>query len=457
MTARPFTEDDLVRGLDGIAAWVTPAAAPPRPDPRSVVDIRRSRPHQRTWWAAAAALIAVLAAAVSVVQTPTIPPIASGSWSPMAPAPITARALAASVWTGTEVVVIGGQAGDGRYLRDAAAYNPTTDTWRRLPDAPEDVLPGARALWTGREVVVVMTNFTEMAGPGRDGVFSTRYSPPMALDPVAGAWRRLPAFDEGVDAVAVVGGQIVALVTVDYHPFIAVLRDDRWETIAVAEAPRLDLDFVREWDAVVMGSQVAFISREWLADKVGAEDPIGFLVDPATHAVQPILRPVGMEDSDNELVKGHVAATQSGALLFLGQAYANGDMHHAAAVYDAATGQWRPSAPLRRFPVLEDMLATVSLTAVGDNIVALGGIDAPSIIDDHSGDGLHVVYDVLGDRWHRLPAPHIDLVRLGHVAVWTGAELVVWGGLYERHGVMNRADTPANDGAVYRLPGGALP
>lgn len=44
-------------------------------------------------------------------------------------------------------------------------------------------------------------------------------------------------------------------------------------------------------------------------------------------------------------------------------------------------------------------------------------------------------------------------MRLGHVAVWTGAELVVWGGLYEREGVTNLADTPANDGAVYRLPG----
>lgn len=453
MTARSFTEDDLARGLDGIAAWVTPTAAPPLPGPRPVVDIRRSRTHQRTWWAAAAALIAVLAAAVTVVRTPTTPPIASGSWSPMAPAPITARALAASVWTGAEVVVIGGQAGDGRYLRDAAAYNPTTNAWRRLPDAPHDVQPGAMALWTGREVVVITTKITEMAGPGREGAYSTRYSPPMALDPASGGWRRFPAFDDGAYAAAVVGGRFVKFDTTDDRPFAAVLHDDRWETIAVFEAPRLDSHFVREWEAVVMGDQVAFISREWVADKVGAEDPIGFLVDPATHAARPIFQPAGTEDSDNELVRGNVGATEGGALLFLGQAIADGDMHHAAAVYDATTGQWRPGAPLRRFPVAGEMLATVSLTAVDDNVVALGGIDSPSIIDDRSEDGLHVVYDVLDDRWHRLPAPHIDLVRLGHVAVWTGVELVVWGGLYERHGVMNRADTPADDGAVYRLPG----
>lgn len=453
MTARPFTEDDLTRGLDGIAAWVPSTAAPPLPEPRHVVETRRSPTHQRTWWAAAAALIAVLAAAVTVVRAPTTPPIASGAWSPMAPAPITARALAASVWTGTEVVVVGGQAGDGRFLRDAAAYNPTTDAWRRLPDAPHDVLPGATALWTGREVLVVMTKFTEMAGPGRNGVYSTTYSPPMALDPATGAWRQLPLFDGGVWAVAAVKGRMVAFVTVDYRPFVAVLRDDRWETIAVPEAPGLDVDFVREWDAVVMGDQVAFISREWMAYKVGADDPIGFLVDPATHAVRPILRPPGTEDGDNAMVRANVAATEAGALLFLGQAYAHGDIHHAAAVYDATTGQWRPSAPLRRFPVDEGMFATLSLTAVQDNIAVLGGIDNPSIIDDRTGDGLHVVYDVRGDRWHRLPAPHIDLVRLGHVAVWTGAELVVWGGLYEREGVVNRADTPANDGAVYRLPG----
>lgn len=453
MTARPFTDDDLAQGLDGIAAWVTPTAAPPLPASRPVVDIRRSPTHQRTWWAAAAALIAVLAAAVTVVRTPTPPLIASGTWSPMAAAPIPARSLAASAWTGTEVVVIGGQAGDGHYLRDAAAYNPSTNAWRRLPDAPHDVQPGATALWTGREVVVVTTKITEMAGPGREGPYSTRYSPPMALDPATGVWRRLPVFDEGIYAVAVVGGQVVAFVTVDYRPFIAVLTDDRWETIAVPEAPRLDLDFVREWDAVAMGGQVAFVSREWLAHKVGADDPIGFLVDPATHAIRSIFRPTGMADGVNVLIRASVAGTQTGALLFLGQVYEYGDMHHAAAVYDVTTGQWRPSAPLRRFPVMEEMLATVSLTAVEDNIVALGGIDIPSIIDDRSGDGLHVVYDVRDDRWHRLPAPDIDLVRVGHLAVWTGAELVIWGGLYERQGVMNRADMPANDGAVYRLPG----
>lgn len=110
--------------------------------------------------------------------------LATGTWRVIAPAPIEPRIGAAAAWTGTEMVVWGGQTqwANGAGLVDGAAYNPTTDTWRRLPEGPFDSWQaGGRAVWTGDELVV--------AGIEADQR-EERY-PMAAYDPAANEWRRL--------------------------------------------------------------------------------------------------------------------------------------------------------------------------------------------------------------------------------------------------------------------------
>lgn len=90
-----------------------------------------------------------------------------GHWRSIAPSPLSARSGSASVWTGEEMIVVGGNVGPpcppnadcGRPLAselraDGAAYNPRTDRWRLIAAAPEP-LTYARAAWTGREVIVI--------------------------------------------------------------------------------------------------------------------------------------------------------------------------------------------------------------------------------------------------------------------------------------------------------------
>jgi len=75
-------------------------------------------------------------------------------WSAMsstgAPSP---RSQHAAVWTGTQMIVYGGQTGDGRSLADGAIYDPVTDTWIPLPGGA-GIVNGAMAAWTGSELVV---------------------------------------------------------------------------------------------------------------------------------------------------------------------------------------------------------------------------------------------------------------------------------------------------------------
>ena len=95
------------------------------------------------------------------------------TWRLTAPAPLEPRALMASAWTGSELLVWGGWSGRaGSEFREAffgngAAYDPVSQSWRMLPPAPID----ARAplsVWTGQEMLVWGTSVRVEDRP-RDG------------------------------------------------------------------------------------------------------------------------------------------------------------------------------------------------------------------------------------------------------------------------------------------------
>jgi hypothetical protein len=93
-----------------------------------------------------------------------------GQWERTAESPLSARNLAALAWTGTEILVLGGMeyfcpatasciGPSTPPFRDGAAYNPLTNTWRRIADAPAAVAGGAAT--AGSDVFVfARTNFT---------------------------------------------------------------------------------------------------------------------------------------------------------------------------------------------------------------------------------------------------------------------------------------------------------
>ena len=86
----------------------------------------------------------------------------TNTWRKLPASPLAGRQAAAGVWTGKEMVIVGGTAdrtfpdGVTRSItfRDAAAYNPVTRTWRRLPAMPAP-RRDAIAVWDGRDVLVV--------------------------------------------------------------------------------------------------------------------------------------------------------------------------------------------------------------------------------------------------------------------------------------------------------------
>ncbi len=116
---------------------------------------------------------------------------AANSWQPLPPSPLSARHTT-GVWTGTELIIAGGwrppggtAASQAQTFADAAAYNPATRTWRRLPPMPE-ARSGATAIWDGTEVLYLGGTLAGARAPSADGV---------AFNPATGRWRRLPPME----------------------------------------------------------------------------------------------------------------------------------------------------------------------------------------------------------------------------------------------------------------------
>ncbi len=106
---------------------------------------------------------------------------ASETWRRLPSAPVTGRSSAAAVWTGEEVLLWGGYGDRLRPLGDGAAFDPATGRWRMLPPAPLSPRRPVTAVWTGTEMIVWGDG--SRAAAARDGA---------AYDPIADRWRSLP-------------------------------------------------------------------------------------------------------------------------------------------------------------------------------------------------------------------------------------------------------------------------
>jgi hypothetical protein len=109
------------------------------------------------------------------------------TWAPMAATPLSRRSDAGYVWTGEELVVIGGVGSQALAEPGGASYSPKTDTWR-VVDTPAFVPRRSPKLaWTGTEVIAFgLTERCIVPGPCND------LRPSLAAyNPATGVWRQL--------------------------------------------------------------------------------------------------------------------------------------------------------------------------------------------------------------------------------------------------------------------------
>ena len=275
---------------------------------------------------------------------------AVGTWRTLPPAPITAP-LSASVWTGTEMLLFGQTYADSRMTVAGAGYKPATRTWRTLhPAQPVQVAEGAiGVVWTGSEALVY--------GAGFGG----------AYNPAINRWRALPGPAGSGYSVLVWTGRLMI---------------------------------------------------GWGGGCCGGVSADGAQYDPAANSWRAL--PAA------PLSGRHTAGAWTGTELILaGGNDARGGIFRDAAAYNPATRTWRRLPPL---PAPRD---AATATWDGSEVLIAGGWGPPA------GEHFRLYATALGynpvtNRWRTLPTGEPG--RVGHVTVWTGHTLLVWGGRTLRAG-----------------------
>jgi Dictyostelium (slime mold) repeat len=295
-----------------------------------------------------------------------------------APSP---RVLHGMVWTGSEVIVWGGKVtGLPSEVNDGARYDPTTDSWSSMSvvDAPSP-RHSHSVVWTGSEMIV-WGGFGE-GGYRTDGA---RY------DPVSDSWT--PITNVGApqgrtfhaslwidDALFVWGGLQNTTVLGDggrYEP-----ANDSWSAVAAAGAPGIRLGPAAVWT----GSEVML----W-----GGGNTFDWLDD--------------------------------------------------GAFFDATASTWSatPDVDAPRFR------EQASAVWTGDQAVVWGGWDGANYLKDGAlltpGDG----------QWQAMTDVNAPNPRAAHLTLWTGTEMFVWGGCLGQACTTYQGDgglwAPAGDGGVWK-------
>jgi N-acetylneuraminic acid mutarotase len=312
---------------------------------------------------------------------------ATGTWRKLATSPLSARAPAATVWTGTEMLVWGGVKADGD-LADGAAYDPARNRWRMMAGSPLAARDGVMAAWTGKELVV-------WGGGDLDKGF--------------------------VDGAA-------------YDP-----ATDRWRTNAGSPLGRRD------------GGATAWTGKElvvWGGTDLSARTELrdGAAYDPATDRWRTIAAsPLAGRGEAASAWTGRELVVWGGGTLDGTSFFADG------AAYDPTADRWRslPNAPVA------PRTAPAAVWS-GRELLIWGGIGLPGAADNDPlarvierrtllaplGDG--AAYDPATDRWRTLePVPLLG--RGLAQAVWGGDRMLLWGGL-----VVVSSPASSAEGVAYR-------
>jgi len=330
---------------------------------------------------------------------PTAAPVA-GTWRVLPPAPIPAPDLRLSVWTGKKMLVFGRvetRGPLGEILKSgnvAAAYDPSANTWRRLarPLAAPGYPGRWSAVWTGKEMLVW-------------GDVN------QAFDPATNHWRRLPRSPGGAGGIVVWtgreliswGGGCCGDAVSDgaaYNP-----ATNSWRKLASAPIGGQQTP-VGAWTGREL---IIFPGRDADGKPVG-----GAAYNPATDGWRRLA-------SLPEPPQGANAVWDGREVLVAGGTREGHGLSAVGFAYNPTTNGWR------RVPMESDRTGAAAVWT-GRWLLVWGGQTFPgATLPARHG----LSYDPIANRWSPLPRAPLP-GRADPTAVWTGHELIVWGGATSR-------------------------
>lgn len=406
--------EDLPALADALIAAPSSTPARDAPEPGTGPIALEAARNRRSWStrlavaAAAAAVVVVAGIAMGAgrdsdtaldTSDRTAAPTSFGVWRPLPEAPISTRSYPVSVWTGTEALFWGGSSLDRSFAyTEAVAYDPNAGSWRDVVE-PGWGHPGAKGVAVNGELFVLAK------GSGARFDFETE------------EWTSLPPV-EGMFFTAVVASEDTiwglgpVLDDLEGQPDLAIVRydpdADRWipgptfegtaETAGIIDAAR-DIDRPAVWtgDAIVV----------WDAQRGLAFDP-----DEQAWTLLPRLVPPAGDIVTSREVPG------TDGLIVVAELELDGQRTTGVARLDAGRWSWRATD----LPPVD--LGSATAAGAGSWVVLLPADDPPVTVHLPSG------------AWHEHGDAPLQGVQ-GPGTVWTGSQLIVWGGA---HHVSSSAD-----------------
>jgi len=327
-------------------------------------------------------------------------------WRRGAPGPLRHRDGAVEVWTGSELVIWGGDP-DGD---SGAAYDPAADRWRAIAPAPIPARCQGTGAWTGREVLVWGRSCRLSPGPSPGRAHYEIAA--AAYDPAADRWRVLPGGE-------VPGGQVILSVWTGHEWVLAnplgptAALDpatDRWRTLA--PIPRQFVSIAGHWDGhevIVTGFDVGEKGPSAAGGAAHLHWAAAF--DPASNRWRTL------PDPPLEL---------AGTSVWDGKELVAWDQNLHAFLLDPAREHWQklPDVP-------------VDFTDCAPQGARLGD----AVFAEHCGQG--ALFRPGTGTWEQVPHPR----SLAEVPVWTGHDALFWVGSF----------AGSTDGVwLYRPPGSGV-
>jgi N-acetylneuraminic acid mutarotase len=326
-----------------------------------------------------------------------------------------ARYQHTAVWTGSEMIIWGGSFTTNvwHYFNTGGRYDPATDTWTATSTINAPIARGAHtAVWTGSEMVV-------WGGGDNTDFFNTggRYNPaddtwtatstanaPIARVQHTAVWTGTEVIvwggiGCGLNCNLNTGGR--------YNP-----STDTWTATSTVNAPEARWYHTVEWtgsEMIVWGGTDSIPNHTYL-NTGGRYNPDA---DSWTATAVP-----------NDVLgrAAHSAVWTSSEMIVWGGGDSTFNDCNTGGRYDPSTDSWTATSTANAPSAREQHTAVWT----GSEMIVWAGIFCCPVIDFNTGGR----YNPGTASWLATSIANAPYAREDHTAVWTGSEMIVWGGTY---------------------------
>ncbi len=354
--------------------------------------------------ATAAQVPLLVALAILIVLLP-IPSSAQDSWTATSRtgAP-TARTYHTAVWTGSKMVVWGGQGAASTRFNTGGVYDPAANVWTATSTTGA---PTARndhtAVWTGSKMIV----WGGFSGDATGGIYEPSTDTWAATSTVGAPSRRFlhTAVWTGSEMI-VWGGEEIATAEATNTGAIYDPAANTWRATSTVGVPSARSGHAAVWT----GSKMVV----WGGGGGSGSTDTGGIYDPATDTWAPTST-VGVPSP-----RGVPTAVWTGSKMIVWGGQGASGTTDTGGVYDPVANVWTATNTTGA-PSARQFHRGVW---TGSRVIVWGGNESFGGANLDTGG----VYDAVAGTWSATTTVGAPTARWFHTAVWTGSQMVVWGG-----------------------------